>query len=98
MNLPLKLALVTWTDASGGSSLGWRDISEVLSEAHPAKAVSVGYVLAETEDSIVICPHLMLDESGCPERGDGELVIPKGWVERVEYLPSAAKYSEMILP
>lgn len=62
--------------------MGWRDISEIK-EHQTGEAVSVGYIIKEDEESMVICPHLLLDENGDPCQGDGEIVIPKDWIATV---------------
>lgn len=71
------LAVVYWVDACGGHRMGWRTIDEVASMG-AANAVSVGFVVSDTEDVIVVCPH-MVDW----EEGDGEIAIPKQWVKKI---------------
>lgn len=69
---------IVWRDASGGSNVGWRDISE-LKQITTATAVSCGIVIHEDDDMIILCPHMLL-EDGKPVQGDAELAIPKAWI------------------
>jgi hypothetical protein len=78
---PYKIVLVVWLDACGGSKDGWHSMRSILRQK-PYEARSVGYLVREEEDYIVVCPHLV----GIGERdidGDGELAIPRSWIKKV---------------
>ena len=76
---------VIWKDAQGGHHQGWRDIEE-LQRDKPAVAVSIGVLIVDDPEKIVLCPHYLPDEKGNPEMGDAEIVIPKDWVAVMEKL------------
>lgn len=76
---------VTWKDAEGGARIGWRDIEELMSGT-VAIAVSIGVLLVNDEEKIILCPHFLPDEKGNPEQGDAEIVIPRQWVVKMEKL------------
>lgn len=69
----MKLVAVTWSDANGGHRMGWRPMKDMVGV--PTKCVSVGFVVHDDMDCIVICPHSTDDGSG-----DGEITIPKGCI------------------
>ena len=79
-----KLAYVEWVDSYGCSSQ-WESTKDVKALVHTC--YSVGWVVKETEDTLVVVPHLSpanaaidADEQGC-----GEMAIPlKSIIERVE--------------
>lgn len=77
-----ELVCVKWKDASGGSLMGWRDLSEIKDNP-TGEAVSVGYLIKDDDFSLVICPHVLLDDDNKPEQGDGEITIPKDWVSTI---------------
>lgn len=69
---------IVWRDASGGSNVGWRDIEE-LKKITSALAVSCGIIVYEDKDTIIICPHFLV-EDGVAVQGDAEIAIPKSWI------------------
>ena len=72
----MKLVLVNWLDAAGGNRDGWRPLVAMTGMSSHA-CVSVGFLLHQDDDRIVVVPHV----SG--EQGDGEIVIPRSWLDRV---------------
>ena len=74
------LARVTWKDAPTRS--GWLDKAECLSWAlgPVMEATSVGYVVRDDEDCIVIVPNMAEDEFGDVTK------IPRGMVLSVEFI------------
>ena len=82
----MRLVLIEWRDARGGIIAGWRPVSDMRKKSEPSPAVSVGWVVREDEESVVVCPHLVGDAR---EEGDGEIVIPRDWVTRVVDLVEA---------
>ena len=75
----MKIHIVKWQDATGGSNIGWRDIKE-LKNLKTATVLSCGTILKETENYIIICPHFILGEDKEITEGDAEIIIPKSWV------------------
>ena len=69
------LVLVDWKDAMGGTRSGWRPIDTM--HAPTADCQSVGWVVENTAEKIVVVPHKAGDE------GDGEIAIPKDWVQKI---------------
>ena len=74
------VVLVNWLDAAGGIREGWRSTRK-MARLKPAKCQSVGFLLKKTRRAIVVCPHLCHDGDG-----DGEIVIPRGWVTSIKRL------------
>lgn len=74
----VALYCVVWKDAQGGANAGWREVEELV-QAEVATAVSCGAILVNDEEKLIICPHLIIDNSTVIQ-GDAELVIPKQWV------------------
>ncbi|MBM3597360.1 MAG: hypothetical protein FJX35_04050 [Alphaproteobacteria bacterium] len=72
----MRLVLVEWLDAAGGSRSGWKPIADMGRDL-PARCRSVGWVVHEDERLIVLVPHLARDGDG-----DGEIVIPRDWMQR----------------
>lgn len=84
----MKIVKVEWSDATGGVRSGWRPLAEMRKLGAPAPAVSIGYLLREDENSIVVCPHLVGEAM---DEGDGEAVIPRVWVKSITELVDAPK-------
>lgn len=82
----LKLVRVDWMDAFGGVREGWRGIADVR-DRKTTPAISIGFLAKETDEKIVILPHLVsADENPVNYEtcsGDGELAIPKAWVTSI---------------
>lgn len=78
----MRLVKVEWIDAHGGGRYGWRPL-EGMTE-RPAPCRSVGYLLRETGEEIVVVPHLQ-----DTDMGDGEIIIPGRWVKRIVDLKEA---------
>lgn len=81
----MKIVLIEWMDAHGGTCLGWRPIREIR-DREPAAVVSVGYLLKETPEYVVVCPHMTKDENDKFDFGDGELAIPRAWIRKLKVL------------
>lgn len=79
----MKLVIVEWMDSSQGE--GWTPVSEIEDGCIAIR--SVGWVLRETKDVLVIAPHhgerLGRDT---PEQACGYMKIPKLAVKRVREL------------
>lgn len=76
-----RLVKIEWHDAVGGARTGWRSLSEIETN-ETAKAISVGYVVACDDRSITICPHFVFCDQ-VDRQGDGEIIIPVSWIERI---------------
>jgi hypothetical protein len=73
----MRLVLVDWLDAAGGTRGGWKPVAEMGRDL-PVRCRSVGWVVQEDERRIVLVPHLARDGDG-----DGEIAIPRDWLQRV---------------
>lgn len=78
-----RLILVVWKDAKGGDLSGWRPISS-MGRLKPETITSVGWLVKEDKEAIVVCPHVAHDGEG-----DGEIAIPRDWVQRIADLHEA---------
>ena len=78
-----KIVLVEWWDACGGSKSGWHPMKDIVDQK-PALARSVGFLVRNEPDVVVVCPHTV--EADGHMDGDGELAIPKSWVKRIKVL------------
>lgn len=84
------LVFVKWRDILGSSrDGGWTDLDEIK-DMKPGAIESVGWLAAETKDTITIVAHVSIDT----EDGQGWLVIPKAVVDEVRMLKigNAKKY------
>ena len=79
----MKLVLVRWRDARGGVTDGWRHIAREIAGLKVWHAESVGWVAHEDNDRLVVVPHRAGDGL---EDGDGEISIPRAWIESVTEL------------
>lgn len=66
-----RLVLIEWVDSYSFYEQ-WDFIKEIA-EPEIVKCISVGFVIKETDDSIMILPHI----SGENEAGRGGICIPK---------------------
>lgn len=79
----MRLVLIEWVDSSGGS--GWIPVDEI--EEEPIIIRSVGWVLRETKDIIVIAAHHgQRNGRTTPEQVHSEMKIPKVAIKRVRNL------------
>jgi hypothetical protein len=71
-----KLVFVKWQDSYGVSPV-WQEIRAVQVDAH--YCYSVGWVVAESSDCLVIVPHVSPanEHIAAPEQGTGDMSIPK---------------------
>lgn len=74
----MKLVKVAWLDSRGCHD-HWA-VLEDLREAKPCIIWSVGWVIAETDDYIQICPHIGTD----PDQGCVDMVVPKIAIQEIE--------------
>lgn len=86
MSDDLKLVLVDWIDSHSGR--GWRSIEEIDRGAEPLLCRSVGWISKETDEVVMLVPHIA-GEGQCVEiilQGCGEICIPKGCVRKMVIL------------
>jgi hypothetical protein len=80
----LQLVLVDWIDAAGVAA-HWAPLEDVKS--YPQRCQSVGWLLEDEPDFIVVAPHVGLDENGWPEQVVGDMCIPRSAIKRIAALP-----------
>jgi hypothetical protein len=77
----LRLAIVEWVDSSIHPQ-PWTPLQELKDDyAGVARVTSVGWVLEDSEERIVLVPHI-ISKCGEGEDGCGGIVIPRGCVVR----------------
>ena len=76
MSVKYKLVYVKWVD-SYGCGHAWGEISDISPAPHYCH--SVGWIVSESDECIVVVPHLSPahDEIGAVENGCGDMTIPK---------------------
>lgn len=79
----LRLVIVDWIDAYG-PTVPWTGFSK-LGQIKPHKVQTVGWVVSEDEDYIVLVPSWGDDPEGETE-GYGETAIPKGCIKQMRDL------------
>lgn len=76
----MRLVLVDWHDSY--ASIGWQDFSEIGGNVLLVR--SVGWLLRETHDALVLVPHTTDDRhEDTPPQGNGVMTIPTCAVKRV---------------
>jgi len=77
-----NLVLVKWVDSHGCTS-NWGTIPDTSPSAH--YCYSVGWLVAESDDCMVIIPHISpeCEEINADEQGCGEMTIPKTSVKKI---------------
>jgi hypothetical protein len=80
----MKLVLIEWVDSHSGR--GWQDIGKLKEATAVMHCRSVGWVVAQDKNSVVVVPHLNGDEEGGINQGCGELSIPKRAIIRTTTL------------
>lgn len=76
----MKLDLIHWVD-SFGCSPAWQPINDIQ-KFDPMKIKSVGWVVYEDIDHVVLVPHISPDRQdlGAEAQGCGDMTIPKSAV------------------
>jgi len=78
----MKLVKIVWLDHCSYSTAQWRELDRI-STLEPVKVNSLGYVVKETKDMIIIASHVYHDDDD--HGGQGEMcIIKKCIVSRVE--------------
>ena len=78
----VPMVRVTWLDARD-TETGWLPIKDIL-EAPLAVCQEVGWMVTNTNEKIVIMRSWCMDKDD--NHGGGAIAIPKGWVNKIEYL------------
>ena len=79
-----KLVLVTWLD-SYGCSTEWQSMKDI--DAPLLTCTSVGWLIVDGEEAIVIVPHMsMPDHKHAEWQGMGDMTIPRTSVLSIENL------------
>jgi hypothetical protein len=68
----VKLVLVHWVDSSGGE--GWVPMSAIKENWDELKVTTVGWLIEESEEAILVVPHIA--KCGNHLQGRGDLSIP----------------------
>lgn len=78
----LKLVLVDWIDSHSGR--GWRNLDDIDRGAEPLLCRSVGWLSMETDEVLLLIPHLAGEGQSVEIilQGCGEMCIPKSCVRR----------------
>ena len=85
-----KKVEITWVDSTSIKS-GWDFIEDIINE-HTEIGMelmfSIGYLLQNTKDNVVICQSLHLDPKKRKgyDRAIEYFSIPKGCIKKIEYL------------
>jgi hypothetical protein len=88
-----KLVQVEWEDAFGCAS-SWESIKET--KADPMMAISVGWVMRESERGLLLVPHrAMLPEE---EDGCGDMVIPRAAILHIRELRVVSESKDELIP
>lgn len=80
MPIPTKFVKVCWKDAT--SYDGDYDIESSIFKVDPV--VSVGWLLSDTKEQLVIVRDLYGEEGDY--RASGVLCIPRGWIDSIKVL------------
>jgi hypothetical protein len=70
-----KIVLIEWVDSHSGR--GWQDLESLEASAVPLYCRSVGWLVKETEQCVVIVPHISGEKDGhILLQGCGDITIP----------------------
>lgn len=68
--------LVEWLDSTGCHS-SWQSVAHLLEEPAPHPCSSVGWVLYDGEDCLLIAPHWAPETKYANEQACGDMSIPR---------------------
>ncbi|MCW5748884.1 MAG: hypothetical protein KIT36_22030 [Alphaproteobacteria bacterium] len=76
----MRLALIEWIDAAGlpDRFAGWSKLDDIRAHCEPVLVRSVGWLIVDAPERVVICPNLSADQYG-----DSPTAIPRAWIRRV---------------
>ena len=84
--LPYKLVEVLWKDAESHDE--WVTLSDITDDNKPLDCVSVGFLVKETEDRVILCATLSL---ATDNQVSGHITIPKGMITAIKNLTYKGK-------
>lgn len=92
-----RLVLIRWVD-SYGCSTDWNEIANARAIAH--ECVSVGWIVKDGVDAVVVVPHLSPanDDIAAVEQGCGDMTIPTSAIRSIEDLVLSEKDVEPCIP
>lgn len=80
-----QLVIIDWYDSH--SNRGWHTLDEIREECVPLLCRSVGWLIHENKEHIVIVPHLAgMDDEACTTSGSGQKTIPVVAVQKCKVL------------
>lgn len=86
----MKLVLVEWVDSHSGR--GWRDIDRIKETDSLLHARSVGWLLRETKEVILLASHITGEDNGnILLQASGDMCIPKVAVKKITVLKEPKK-------
>lgn len=65
---------ITWIDSYGCQS-SWTEFDQI--DVTPVHAISVGYVIKEDDEYVVVLPHFIGETAVNEQQGCGDMAIPK---------------------
>ena len=81
----MKLVLIEWVDSHSGR--GWQEIEQLKSASELLYCRSVGWVVSENKNTIVLVPHISGEKNvGIKLCGCGDISIPKRAVTKIRTL------------
>ena len=83
----MDLVLLEWVDSGKVSGNEWTLATDLPDTAMIIVCKSVGWIVRESEDEIVIAPHMGGDNLASPQQYLGLLSIPKSAIQQRTPLP-----------
>ncbi len=84
-----KPVLVEWVDSSSVHTDVWGSVNEAVAKGTAASlrpCISVGFLVYEDRECLVLVPHLQGLPIDADDSGSGDMTIPRGAVKRVRRL------------
>ena len=87
---PHAMVSIRWKDAESQGGPGWEDCEEMLEFARrPLTTVhTIGLLVHADEEQIAVTDTMTTDQMG------GITKIPRGWIEKIEYLHAAGAFDD----
>jgi len=87
---PQAMVSIRWKDAESQGGPGWEDCEEMLEFARrPLTTVhTIGLLVHADEEQIAVTDTMTTDQMG------GITKIPRGWIEKIEYLHAAGAFDD----
>jgi len=92
-----RLVLIRWVDSYGCGAV-WNELESAKAFLH--ECVSVGWIVKDSADAVVVVPHLspQCDDIGAEEQGCGDMTIPICAIRSIEDVSVAEKDAEAPTP